>query len=160
MTPKIIELKQAPVVLVELEDAPIKVWDSFANGFIYTEIDGYIETFYLDDICLDSKCMGLLSNITEEQFAECVETSEYFDPLSNLSTVPVYKNYMSDTWGWSSKYSFFSLLESEKVYVGENPLQHLVDKLGHGTLDNLDQDYAEAESRTINPERTVVLIKR
>lgn len=65
------------------------------------------------------------------------------------------------TFPWRNKAfdSFYSLLESEKVYM-ENPLEKAAKSRGHGTLDNFDQDYEEAQQRTIDPTRTVVLLRK
>lgn len=60
-------------MLVELSERPVEVKDSFANGFIYKDKNGYLETEYLDEYCDDSKILGLLSDLTEEQFAEWVK---------------------------------------------------------------------------------------
>jgi len=115
MTPKIIELKQSPVVLVELSDTPIKVEDSFANGFIYTEKDGYLETFYLDDICLDSKCLGLLSNLTEEQFTELVQNKSWGGKGG------FYRDYQNlNGTMFKAEDSFWTLLGSEGYNAGNH----------------------------------------
>lgn len=151
MTPKIIELKQGPVVLVELEERPAKVQDSFANGFIYTDEKGYIESFYLDDICEDSKLVGILSDLTEEQFAEWVVRP--FPPI-NADKKEKYR---------TAKQSSYSLLESENVYT-ENPYKHpremKATPQSFGWYKDAVRAFEKAQSRTINPDRTVVLIRK
>lgn len=173
MTPKIIELKQAPVVLVELPERPINVEDSFANGFIYTDNTGYIESFYLDDYCIDSKCLGILSDLTEEQFAECVERHDHIfntgEVVVGYRYCPVKSEYDEPPSipPFASK-AFYSLLESEKVYTenpyGKQPTKYkgkdLPKQVRKEMYSFAMQKWNEAQSRTIDPSQTVVLLRK
>lgn len=152
MTPKIIELKQAPVVLVEMSERPVEVKDIYANGFIYKDKTGYIESEYLEDYCdwEDSKLVGILSALTEEQFAECVDKVFF-------SSGSIYKNYKTLMGLGKASEAFDTLLESEKVYM-DNPYEHL--KEGMTFAEECENKWQEAQSRTIDPARTVVLIKK
>lgn len=151
MTPKIIELKQAPVVLVELlkEDISYYNIDKYVRKGL--EADGYV-------------FKGFLSDLTEEQFAECVERINDKRYIHYPNWTRLYK---------TAKDSFYSLLEFEKVYT-ENPFgkkePQLDDSELWGTPEQDSQVYAnltyrkdkwhEAQSRTIDPKRTVVLIRK
>lgn len=179
MTPKIIELKQAPVVLVGLSERPVEVKDSYANGFIYKDKKGYIESEYLEDYCdwEDSKLVGILSDLTEEQFAECVDWYDYSHE-DDLTALYAFKDYVNgikeanDYWDEypfdAAKESFYSLLESENVYT-ENPhgkepeyviTQYGVLPEGYKRFENDHNKWQEAQSRTIDPTQTVVLLRK
>ena len=145
MTPKIIELKQAPVVLVELsEGADYKVYgDKVVIGSFKLSRTEY-------------KGLGVLSALTEDQFAECVDRTK---------THPKYWNYNLNYFReFRASDSFYSLLESEKVYT-ENPYRH-PDKIYTNRDDsNIFQKHSmkkwqEAQQRTIDPTRTVVLLRK
>lgn len=153
MQPKIIELKQAPVILVELPE--------WANFYGYYDRYGYViyhnpqgikcESFVT---MKESKLVGVLSDLTEEQFAECVNVYE----VSESINIP--------------KMRFYQMLESENVYT-ENPHEFptttdhkYYDEPYDGTgfyqelYSNDMVQWQEAQSRTIDPTRTVVLIKK
>lgn len=186
MQAKIIELKQAPVVLVELSERPVEVKDSYANGFIYKDKTGYIESEYLEDYCdwEDSKLVGILSDLTEDQFAECVPFKNIVSPFPCNCCgydVDCYRNFVEQTledWEdnpvvdrcYSRKESFYTLLESEKVYTESQAFLDMHDPKyydepydGTGFYQEIYSsdivDWKEVQSRTIDPTRTVVLIK-
>lgn len=171
MTPKIIELKQAPVVFVELPERPVEVKDSYANGFIYKDKTGYIESEYLEDYCdwEDSKLVGILSDLTEEQFAECVDSDGHYGIIMfrnyKQTAMPLYDEQISVIE------SFYSLLESEKVYTESQAFPDMHDPKyydepydGTGFYQEIYSsdivDWKEAQSRTIDPKRTVVLLRK
>lgn len=156
MTPKIIELKQAPVVLAELpntfEKPHIKKVDGFSH-LIWAIYNGHIisrKRIGYGDV----KLVGILSDLTEEQFAECVNVYE----VSESINIP--------------KMRFYQMLESEKVYT-ENPFEFpcttdpkYYDSPYDGTgfyqelySNDMDQ-WQEAQQRTIDPKRTVVLLRK
>lgn len=170
MRPKIIVLQQAPVVLVELEERPAKVQDSFANGFIYTDEKGYIESFYLDDICEDSKLVGILSDLTEEQFAEWAvkypgnaTPQRYVNHTHKEKSTGIQVARVSFPSTYRASDSCLSLLESENVYM-ENPHGQ---RPNCGCYTEYDMEgcaeecykWINAQSRTIDPKRTVILIR-
>lgn len=149
MQTKIIELKQAPVVLVEKpneDDNDLVVVSGkeiFYNG----------DYFDLPKAGLHNpwKVLGILPDLTEEQFAECVADNGNGD----------YKNYVGSWGGFEkAKDSFQSLLESENVYT-ENPYGEkapINNEFYWGYLNDLEQ-WQEAQSRTIDPKRTLILLK-
>lgn len=142
MTPKIIELKQSPVILVELnEEREVDFWIKFGSPII---------------IDYPNKVIGKLSELKEQQFAECVP-KEMYSHITNPDAI------------WYEVY-FYSLLESEQVYT-ENPYggecppdihDDENDDLGLTSALRRQQQgkWQEAQSRTIDPARTVVLLRR
>lgn len=165
MTPKIIELKQAPVVLVELSEhesigrLELK-WDSplmdgghkvrLLNNRRYIGAVGLAKHFNEDSI------LGVLSDLTEDQFAECVK-SEDFKHYSG-KYVHLFVDYLNCENAFeSSSDSFYSLLESENVYT-ENTYEHL--KAGMTFAGEYENKWQEAQSRTIDPTQTVVLLRK
>lgn len=173
MTPKIIELKQAPVVLVELPkgckhenllgksgDGTFLLWDSTNNfdddnrphGQILIDVDPMNKW----------KILGALSDLTEDQFAECVIV------FNQINGDVVYANYIMGTDEYSAKDSFYSMLESEKVYT-ENPHDYMLQsteenfdncKCDKTELQIVREKWQEAQYRTIDPTRTVVLLRK
>lgn len=155
MTPKIIELKQAPVALVEL---PVG-WENTKN------IDGRDWIGYLlhkhYGVPLQYRTLGRLLELTEDQFAECVE----------INKQGLFKRYTSkynvsgqEFKELDPKESFNTLLESENVYT-ENPYKHPNDIYTNRDDSNIFQKlsmrkWQEAQSRTIDPKRTVVLLRK
>src|SRR5690625_3006252 len=79
MTPKIIELKQAPVVLVELPKGAYYENLCFlppAPGINYFLYENGVNTPYKEIVPGIDKIwtkLGYLSDLTEDQFAECVD---------------------------------------------------------------------------------------
>lgn len=151
MTPKIIELKQAPVVLVDL---PVNF--SEPTGISLGPFSDWsvqnLDTGEYYGLGQDLKTIGILSDLTEEQFAECVP-KEMYSHITNPKAI------------WYEVY-FYSLLESENVYT-ENPYgedQRSYSELMDGVCrDKLAEDmrlWQEAQSRTIDPTRTVVLLRK
>ena len=149
MTPKIIELKQAPVVLVELsKGADYKV---------------YGDEVVIGDHVLSRKQhkgLGILSALTEDQFAECVERIDQEHTFGYRD----YTGFISDLS--KARHSFSSLLRSENVYT-ENPYgeeQRSYSELMDGVCrDELAEDmrlWHEAQQRTIDLKRTVVLLRK
>lgn len=145
MQTKIIDLKQAPVVLVELgvDDVSYYNIDPFVRKGLETE--GYMFE-------------GFFSDLTEEQFAECVNKPHYAQIFSKRIG-PFYSDYTNQGRNMmSAKYSWDTLLESEGVYT-ENPFggePFYTD----GTFRKDIEKWQEAQSRTIDPERTVVLLRK
>lgn len=92
MKPKIIELKQAPVVLVELlegaKEAHLDIrtgricWSALIEGN-----RGGRTWHYLSSDYRGANAIGILSDLTEEQFAECV------DKYPDNSNPAMYVNY-------------------------------------------------------------------
>lgn len=151
MTPKIIELKQAPVVLVEL---PPDVYSlKYGDGGLWVKFDDDQKFTPWYSCNGNINLLGTLSDLTEEQFAECVAKV-------NFESGPVYKNYKTFKGLGKASESFDTLLELEKVHTKGNPLDKTAKSVGHGTLDNFDQDYEEAQKRTVDPSRTVVLLRK
>lgn len=124
MQAKIIELKQAPVVLVELPEGAIcPAYGRSGIGYILN--GGLVINSELKG---DYDFIGILSDLTEEQF-----------------------NYGA----------FHTLLKSENVYT-ENPYGEKTpvnNEFYWGFLDDLNK-WQEAQSRTIDPKRTIVLIRK
>lgn len=103
---------------------------------------------YLSSDYSGASAIGILSDLTEDQFAECVNVYE----VSESINIP--------------KMRFYQMLESEKVYM-ENPYgedQRSYSELMDGVCrDKLAEDmrmWQEAQSRTIDPKRTVVLLRK
>lgn len=146
MTPKIIQLKQAPVVLAEIPD----------HYRLYTRSDGSPFCTNIRNMSAkvvwqhDGEYIGILSDLTEDQFAECVNKIHFEDG-------DVYKDYRTNLGLSSAKESFQSLLESEKVYM-DNPYEHL--KEGMTFAEECENKWQEAQQRTIDPKRTVVLLRK
>lgn len=172
MTPKIIELKQAPVVLVEL---PSNEWNISSISIGVGESDTALCDPFTGDhypVGVNLKSVGILSDLTEDQFAECVSTPHY-NQFFSAKIGPFYTDYSNQGRSMmTAKYSWDTLLESEKVYVGENPFgkDHpiFVNWEGYAYIHPSQikrfkesvEDWKEAEPRTIDPARTVVLLKR
>lgn len=172
MTPKIIELKHAPVVLVELPERPVEVKDSYANGFIYKDKTGYIESEYLEDYCdwEDSKLVGILSDLTEEQFAEWAvkypgnaTTQRYVNHAHKDKSAGMQVSRVSSPSTYRASDSCLSLLESENVYT-ENPYGAEEPEscrcMGPCGRPCRHVDWMEAQDMVIDPARTVVLIRK
>ncbi|MFS0489912.1 hypothetical protein [Leadbetterella byssophila] len=64
----------------------------------------------------------------------------------------------------TAKDSFYSLLESENVYTenpyGSNKMQHLASAPEPGDISELSQEWEQSQQRTIDPKRTVVLLRK
>lgn len=165
MQTKLIELKQAPVILVEIPkgckhenllgkigDVTFLFWDS-TNKF---DDDNRSHGLILIDTEPRNRwrILGVLSDLTEEQFAECAIV------FNQINEDIGYANYIMGPGEYSAKGFFYFLLESEDVHTKGNPLDKVAKSVGHGTLDNFDQDYQEAQQRTIDPKRTVVLLRK
>lgn len=159
MTPKIIALKQAPVVLVELNEN-YSYPDTIGIGNNETDtLVMELSTGNCMSIGLNLRVLGILSDLTEEQFAECVKQG-----------LGLYANYNETVeFGTAMRFekaseSFYSLLESEKVYT-ENPYRHPDEIYTNRDDSNIFQKHSmkkwhEAQSRTIDPTRTIVLLKK
>lgn len=192
MTQKIIELRQAPVVLVELPEIVTGVklrYDELISALFpekhnpclpSPDLLGFTgeEWWVLYSAPYGTILLGLLELLTEEQFAECVDDNGNGD----------YQNHVG-IWGGfeTAKQSFYSLLESEKVYTEnpygiERPPNTPIDSIPytqnkgyvhfrnqHPNVPPSDSSlsyesfilkWQEAQQRTIDPSRTVVLIRK
>lgn len=93
---------------------------------------------------------------TEEQAAELVDSTEYYDPHAQPYPIPAYKNYNGDTWGWNAVESFISAISAENWYWLVNPYEDYKAQ----TIDHYKEweiMYKEAEPRTFkNP---IIFIK-
>lgn len=179
MTPKIIELKQAPVVLVELPEREsigkleLK-WDSPLMGGNHKvhllNNRRYIGTLGLAKHFNEDSILGILSDLTEEQFEECVDKEEFYYKCYTDQEEIKEDGRISLLVGFSiAKDSFYSLLESENVYtenpVGETPpdIRDFIDcgdpSDYSNAYDKAVSNWEEAQSRTIDPTRTVILLK-
>lgn len=163
MQAKIIELKQAPVMLVEI---PADIRNLKVNNarnkleWFKTSINKGMSrgrVTYSEYIALPYGCwaiVGILSDLTEDLFVECVDRTK---------THPKYWNYNLNYFReFHASDSFASLLESEKVYT-ENPYARPNPKDYNTKINEywiLEKKWQEAQSRTIDPERTVVLLKK
>lgn len=156
---KIIELKQAPVVLVELPEVAdnLQIFNDIGRPYLsYYTKPVYAHRAYLPDG--DYVVLGFFSDLTEEQFAELVGKHE-------VNKTNYYQNYtpkpgrdfrdIIDQSFISAKVAFYSLLESENVYT-ENPYEPL--KWWMTFAKEFKNKWQEAQQRTIDPKRTVVLI--
>src|SRR5690606_5371762 len=102
--------------------------------------------------------VGYLSELSEEWFKSRVE------PM----TILLYRNYTvgsqyEELLLKTARESFYSLLKSEGWYT-ENPLGEKPE-ICYATLDDPEgyealEEWQEAQSRTINPENTVVLFRK
>lgn len=159
MTPKIIELKQAPVILVELPEG--------AEYEVVSEHEVIIGDRVLSK--KDYEGVNILSDLTEEQFAECV-AKPHFIQFFSAKIGPFYTDYSNQGRSMmSAKYSWDTLIDSEQVYT-ENPYSkplrfdkwykwgEFSDLSGSEKIDS--EKYWAAQSRTIDPNRTVVLIRK
>lgn len=172
MTQKIIELKQAPVVLLELPEN--------SNNH---RIEGLIGLYRMDYLVYDTphennvsfrlpvgvkyNVVGILSDLTEEQFAEWVK-SEDFKHYSG-KYLHLFVDYLNCENAFeSSSDSFYSLLESENVYT-ENPHDYMLQsteenfdncKCDKTELQIVREKWGQAQQRTIDPKRTVVLLRK
>lgn len=174
MTPKIIELKQEPVALVELSERPIEVIYVPAKGFAYKLAGSKFLSKYIRGVPHDCKIVGILSDLTEEQFAECVDKYDNSNPARHVNYTYKKPNggmqVSRVTFPWCNKSSdsFYSLLESEKVYT-ENPIVepilslHFMNDRGYFNYTGFEkakEKWQEAQQRTIDPKRTVVLLRK
>lgn len=164
MTPKIIELKQAPVVLVEINESyayPDTI--GIGAGQTYTSVME-LNTGNCIHIGTDLINFGFLSDLTEEQFKSIVDSDNWHftDKTHDLAfrDYKVKSEFDKPNRLKSAKDSFYSFLESEKVYM-ENPYG-----VAYKRMPESDMDYRsflkwqEAQSRTIDPKRTVVLLRK
>lgn len=156
MIPKIIELEQAPVVLVELPENEI----SFYN--IDPSIRGDLES-------RGFKYHGRIFHLTEDQFAECVAKSAHTGLFGHyVKGIKPLNAYCHE----KASESFDTLLNSENVYT-ENPYEFptttdhkYYDEPYDGTgfyqelYSNDMVQWQEAQSRTIDPTKTIVLIRK
>jgi hypothetical protein len=161
MTPKIIELEQAPVVLVELNcyfSNPDTI--GIGNDETYTYMRE-LSTGKSIALGVNLKVLGALSDLTEEQFAECVDSDGHYGVMMfrnyKQTSMPLYDEQISVIE------SFYSLLESEKVYT-ENPCgtekpEPCYKVLWDAEGDELVEEWEEAQKRTIDPSRTIILLK-
>lgn len=163
MTPKIIELRQAPVVLVELNcyfSNPDTI--GIGNDETYTYMRE-LSTGNCIALGVNLKVLGALSDLTEDQFEECVDRTK---------THPKYWNYNLNYFReFRASDSFASLLESEKVYTESQAFPDMYDPKyydepydGTGFYQEIYSsdivDWQEAQSRTIDPLRIVVLLRK
>lgn len=164
MTQKIIELKQAPVVLLELTEKEsigkleLK-WDSplmggnhkvhLLNNRRHIGAVGLANHFNEDSI------LGILSDLTEEQF-EDLEFLKMPHDVDYGGDWFIHFPFNGDHVEEYAAGAFYSLLKSENVYF-ENPYEHL--KAGMTFAEEHENRWQEAQSRTIDPKRTVILIK-
>lgn len=80
MTPKIIELKQAPVTLIELPEKEAKTMTTTDVRLI----KAMSQTTYL----------GFIPELSEEHFAECVDHGEYIThDMDGMAQGEVFRNY-------------------------------------------------------------------
>lgn len=149
MITKIIELKQVPVVLVEL----------CKDDISYYNVNKYVREGLKEE---GFKYLNYLSDLTEEQFAECVGKT----PAGNYLDYVEFRGFQNVHE--TAKTSFYSLLESENVYT-ENPHDYMLQsteenfdncKCGKTELQIVKDRWQEAQSRTIDPTRTIVLIRK
>lgn len=61
----------------------------------------------------DWKEIGIWGSVSEERAELVVESTEYYEPISQQYTVPVFRDYSSDSWTWSALESLQSLLETK-----------------------------------------------
>lgn len=163
MTTKIIELKQAPVILVELPEGAhnLQIFNDVGRPYLsyYTKPVNTHRAYLPDG---EHEILGFLSNLTEEQFAERV-SKPHFAQIFSKRLGPFYTDYTNQGRNMmSAKYSWVSLLESEQVYVGPVEEPQITDyTVGQLSWYNEDLiNWKEAQSRTIDPNRTVVLLRK
>lgn len=183
MKPKIIELKQAPVVLVELDkftdvDCPIEI---HGNKLVSSQNKGFIiNTTKIPQG--NWKLLGVFSDLTEEQICEVLNID--FCDICTLEKKGVYGTdggYAAGCEGSRCDYvreelhvKMNELLKSENVYT-ENPYGFEPDEYDDEFWEGIDHEktvflewkyeeiankWQEAQSRTIDPKRTVVLIRK
>lgn len=156
MTPKIIELKQAPVVLVEKpneDDNDLVVVSGkeiFYNGD-YFELPKA-------DFRNPWRVLGILSDLTEEQF------SEFAIKMTWGGDAGIYADHTNPSTSvkMSAKESVYSMLKSENVYT-ENSYGGKPEPcgcMGPCGIPCAFNEWQEAQSRTIDPTRTVVLLRK
>lgn len=163
MTPKIIELKQGPVVLVEFPERATKITVEMRKHWSQHCL------FYETD---DLKCLhlpsgnwmltGYLSDLTEEQFAECVMLRE--PTVGGRIQYHDYYGYNEQDTKDTAEESWWSLLQSEDIYLknpyGEDYPEEDGNPMYLLRYNELCKQWQEAQSRTIAPERTVVLVRK
>lgn len=170
MKPRTIELKQAPVVLVELPEGNFNIRIEgliglyARNWLVYDLPEANNFTLPLP-VRENFEIVGILSDLTEEQFAEIVPVAK------TVQLGELYYNFKTNKWdAFCSDESFQTLLESEKVYT-ENPVGELPpdirDFIDCGDPSDYSRaynkavsDWQEAQQRTIDPTRTVVLLRK
>lgn len=154
MQTKIIELKQAPVVLVELPVGEIEFFN--IDPLVRSEIESRGFTYH-----------GRLLHLTEEQFAEFDFLEMPYDSDYGgkwFICFPFDEDVVVET----AEESFYSLLTYENVYTenpkGKQPTKYkgkdLPKQVRKEMYSFAMQKWQEAQSRTIDPTRTVVLFRK
>lgn len=99
--------------------------------------------------------VGRLSELTDEDIVELTNYAECF-----------HKDYVTNLYTLTPSESFFSALQAEGLFLNGNPYQDEWDELctwGHGGFSKDGKSeyelYHEAEARTFDPTRTILLIK-
>lgn len=181
MTPKIIELQQAPVVLVELPEID-GIWQTVykneadTRGLIISKEAKHLDTFgensnprYVFDLPHGKLTLtGVLSDLTEEQFAEWAvkypgnaTPQRYVNHTHKEKSTGMQVARVSYPSTYRASDSCLSLLESENVYLenphGEEPTTENTPNYGYSIH---VKQWGQAQSRAINPKRTVVLIRK
>lgn len=161
-------MKQIPILsgrclVVELPEGVTKVQDSYANGFIYTMDDGYVETWYADeDGGLDGNwhVIGMLSEVTEKTLSTVLDSAELKEGrrLYNIHDEP-YPNRLTD----SALESLESAILAEGYCIDSNPYGFPTETEYEGKVwrdEVIEADikaYNEAQSRVLDRSRCLLL---
>lgn len=160
---EIIEIKQIPVILVEFSEVVdnLQIFNDIGRPYLsyYTKPVNTHRAYLPDG---DYVVLGYLSDLTEEQFAECVG-EPHFVQIFSKRMGPLYTDYTNQGRSMvSAKCSWDTLLESENVYI-ENPYVEKPEPCGCTGPCGIPcafNEWQEAQSRTIDPKRTVVLLRK
>jgi len=71
------------------------------------------------EIDADFELVGIHPELTEEECKRVVDSSEYYDPVSQPYYVPCYKDYINDIWKWTAKEAFDTLMQRLEIPEGK-----------------------------------------
>ena len=135
---------------------------------LIVEMTGELDTvnvFYWNNQPVEKICKG--DELTEDIAKRLVESKLSGTVLGELITkikgekVTIYKNYQSDKWCYTALKSFISAIESSGWHWGENPEGKPIYSVVNygvrpGAYSRYVSDLKDWESRTFNPEKTLI----
>jgi len=111
--------------------------------------------------CIELPCkceiISLSTELSEEQCAELVETSEYYDPHAQPYPIPCYKDYVK----WQSTEALASFMSANGL-VDRNPLPDPEDTMRQGDgyvyYGASDEEFAEYEEAQSLVKKYIILL--